>query len=74
MYIFDDDYNPQGSGRSNAKLDEESVRKYRREYKAAQVRIMALRKKHSIASYAKKANVGVSTMERALIGKSWTHV
>jgi hypothetical protein len=72
-YKFDDELY-QGSNCHNAKLTEDIVRKAREEYRAAQAHIMALRKEHSIASYAKKYGVYPTTMERALSGKNWSHV
>jgi len=63
-----------GSDLPHAKLNEELVKRLRKEYAEAQKMISELRRKHSYAGYAEDNGVSANCMERAIKGITWRHV
>ena len=57
-----------------SKLDEETVRKARRDYERARLVVQRIQSQYSIKGMAKKYGVHHRTMHKALTGETWSHI
>lgn len=63
-----------GSELPQARLDDEKVRKARRDYERARALIRRLQAQYSVQGLADKYGVHRATMEKALSGVTWSHL
>lgn len=63
-----------GSDLPQSRLDEEKVRKARRDYERARLLIQKIQARYSVQGLANSYGVHKNTMEKALSGETWSHI